>query len=462
MSERPLSQGSNHTEQGHVKHDLKKELNRLSEATALAVKLAKQKGATDCAVSASVGRGLGVDVRLGEVETVSHYLDHEFGILVYQGKRKASVSTSDLSARAITEAVEKAISIAKLTEEDPYAGLAEPEELAKTWPELDLHFPWDVSVEEATKLGQELEALAMQEDPKITNSEGANVTASESAFWYAASNGFSAGDLSSRHSLSVSVVAEENGLMQRDSDYTLARSHHDFESLKLVAKRAAKGAVDRLGARKLSTGKYPILFRSDVATGLIGSLLSGISGGNLYRKQSFLVDHLGKKLFPDFMEILEDPFVLKGLASTPYDAEGVSVHRRKLIDQGVLQGYLLGTYSAKRLGMKTTGNSGGAHNIFVKSTGESLEELLKKMDSGLLVTELFGQGVNLMNGDYSRGASGFWIEGGQVQYPVEEITIAGSLPEMYQSIVAIGKDTEMRSKIQTGSILLREMVVAGE
>jgi PmbA protein len=438
------------------------DLNRLSDATSLALKLAQQKGATDAAVSASISRGLGVDVRLGEVETVSHYLDHEFSIVVFQDKRKAAVSTTDLSPEAISEAVDKALSIAKFTEEDLYTALAQPEELAKTWPQLDLYFPWDVSVEKATELAQELEALALDEDSKINNSEGANVTASESAFWYAASNGFSAGDLSSRHSLSVSVVAEENGLMQRDSDYTVARSPTDFEDSALIAKRAARGAVERLGARKLPTGKYPILFRSDIATGFIGSLLSGISGGNLYRKQSFLVDHLGKQLFPDFMQIIEDPFIPRGLASTPYDAEGVSVHQRKLIDEGVLQGYLLGTYTARRLGMKSTGNAGGAHNILVKNTGESLEQLLKKMGTGLFITELFGQGVNLMTGDYSRGGFGFWVEGGKIQYPVEEITIAGALPQMFSSIQGIGTDTEKRSKIQVGSILLGEMMVAGE
>ncbi len=437
-------------------------LDRLRDATALALKVADQKGATDCAVSASVSRGIGVDVRLGEVETVSHYLDHDFGIMVYRGKRTASVSTSDLSPEAITEAVEKAISIAQFTEEDPYAGLPAKEDLAKTWRELQLYYPWDISIEKATELGQELEALTMAIDPRIENSEGANVTSSESAFWYAASNGFSGGDLSSRHSLSVSVVAEQQGLMQRDSDYTLARCASDFESLSLVAKRAGEGAVQRLGARKIATGKYPVILRSDIATGLIGSLLSGISGSNLYRKQTFLVDHLGKKLFPDFMEILEDPFLPKGLSSTPYDAEGVAVRPRKLIDQGVLQSYLLSTYSARRLGLKSTGNAGGAHNILVKNTGESLNQLLKQMGTGLLITELFGQGVNLMNGDYSRGGFGFWVENGEVQYPVEEFTIAGNLSDMFQSIAAIGTDTETRSKIQVGSILLGKMMVAGE
>jgi PmbA protein len=441
---------------------LKNELDRLSHATSLALKFAREKGATDCAVSASVSRGLGVDVRLGEVETVAHYLDHEFGIMVYQGKQSASVSTSDLSEKAIAEAVEKAVSIAKFTEADACAGLAEPQDLAKTWPELKLYYPWDVSIEKATELAQELEALAMESDPRINNSEGANVTASETAFWYAASNGFSAGELSSRHSLSVSVLAEENGLMQRDSDYTLARCATDFENLSLVAKRAGQGAAQRLGARKLATGKYPVILRSDIATGLIGSLLSGISGSNLYRKQSFLVDQAGKKLFPDFMEILEDPFIHKGLSSTPYDAEGVSVRPRKLVDQGVLQGYLLSTYSARRLGLKSTGNSGGAHNILVKNTGESLDQLLKQMGTGILITELFGQGVNLMNGDYSRGAFGFWVENGEIQYPVEEFTIAGNLSDMFQSIAGIGTDTETRSKIQVGSILLAEMMVAGE
>jgi PmbA protein len=443
-------------------NSLHEKLDRLSLAAHFAVDLAQKKGATECAVSASIGRGLGVDVRLGELETVSHYLDHEFGISVSIGQQSAAVSTTDLSESAIAQAVEKAIFIAKFTEADPYSGLPLPEDLAKSWPELNLHYPWNIDVEGATVLAQELESLALGEHSKIKNSEGANVTMSEHAFWYAASNGFSAGDLSSRHSLSVSVVAEQKGLMQRDSDYTLARCAEDFESIEVVAKRAAQGALSRLGAKKLTTGKYPVILRSDIATGLIGSFLSAIAGSNLYREQTFLKDHLGRAVFPDFMTIIEDPFIQKGLASTPYDDEGVAVSRRALIEAGILQGYLLSTYSARRLGLKSTGNAGGAHNILVKNTGETLDELIRNMDRGLLVTELFGQGVSIMTGDYSRGAFGFWVENGKIQYPVEEFTIASNLKNMYRSLIGIATDTEKRSKIQVGSILLDEMMVAGE
>lgn len=438
-----------------------KDLSYLKSVSTDVLSRALKKGATDAAVATSISQGLSVDVRLGEIETVEYCEDHGFGITVYVGQKKGTVSTSDFSDKALDLSIEKAISIAKYTAADEFAGLPDPAKIAKTWPDLDLYHPWNLEVEEAAEIAKNVEAEALGYDSKIKNSEGANVSSGESMRWYVNSSGFSGGFQSSRHSFSVSVVAESDGQLQRDYDYTTSRLKDNLDSTSKVARSAAKGAVDRLFGQQVKTQKVPVLFRSDVATGLIGSFLSAISGGSLYRKQSFLLDHLGKPIFPSFMQIEDRPFVSMGLASSPYDGEGVAVQDRKLIEAGNLQGYLLSTYSAKRLKMETTGNAGGPHNIYVNNTGQNLDALLKELGTGLFVTDVIGQGVKITTGDYSRGVTGFWVENGEIQFPVEEITVAGNLKEMFKGIQAIGTDAETRGGIEVGSILIDEMTVAG-
>ncbi|NCX94064.1 MAG: metalloprotease PmbA [Gammaproteobacteria bacterium] len=350
-------------------------LQKLKDVSEHVLALAKAKGASGCEIDAGFSSGLSVDVRLGDVETVEHYDDQSLGLTVYMGQQKGSASTSDLSEHALALVVEKACNIARFTEADPYAGLPDPALQAKTWPDLELYHPWDLSVEKAVDLARSCEAIALNQDHRIKNSEGSNLSSTVSFNWHADSQGFSAGYATSRHSLSCSVVAEENGQMQRDYDYTVARAASDLDSVEKIGKTVAFETVSRLGARRIKTQKARVLFRRDVATGLVRSFLSAISGGKLYRHQSFLEGALRQTLFPKFMNIVEDPFIKKGLGSSPFDAEGVMVSKRALVEAGVLQGYLLNTYSGRRLGMASTGNAGGAHNVFVSSTGESFDEL---------------------------------------------------------------------------------------
>jgi PmbA protein len=423
--------------------------------------LARTAGGTAAEVEVSEGFGQSINVRKGEVETIEFNKDKGVGVTVYLGQRRGHASTSDFSVDALSRTVDKALAIARFTAEDDCAGLADADLLARDFPSLDLHYPWDLSVEAATEMARVCESTALAVDGRITNSEGAGVSIQESQFVYANSLGFMGGYPGSRHSLSCAVIAEDDSGMQRDYWYTTAREAGDLASAESVGQRAGERAVRRLNARKLETRQCPVLFEAPIATGLIASFVSAVSGGHLYRKSSFLLDSLGKQVFPSFMQIEERPFIVKGLASAPFDSEGVATRDRDVVKDGVVEGYFLSTYSARKLGMKSTGNAGGNHNLIVPSTGESFDELLRKMGTGLLVTELLGHGLNMVTGDYSRGVAGFWVENGVIAYPVEEITVAGNLKDMFMGIQAIGTDTEVRGSRRVGSILIDNMTVAG-
>ena len=423
---------------------------------------AKQQGATACAAEASEGMGQSVTVRKGEVETIEYNRDKGIGVTVYIGQRRGNASTSDFSRSALCDTVDKALTIARYTAEDTFSGLPDTDQLATVLPELDLYHPWTQSMDEVIALAAECEAAALAVDARVSNSEGGSVNTQNSLFVYGNSLGFLAGYPTTRHGISCAVIAESEQGMQRDYWYTSARRVADLLLATEVGRRAGERTVRRLDGRKVKTCQVPVLFEAPIATGLIGSFVSAISGSSLYRKSSFLMDSLGQSIFPEWMQISERPHLLRGLASSPFDNEGVATVDREVIKDGVLQGYFLGSYSARKLGMQTTGNAGGNHNLLVSNTGEDFAGLLKKMGTGLLVTELLGHGTNMVTGDYSRGAAGYWVENGVIQYPVEEITIAGNLKQMYQDIVAIGTDTEARGSKQTGSILIAKMTVAGE
>lgn len=433
----------------------------LQQRVAAALARARQLGASQAEASASFATGLTVTVRMRCVETLEYHRDQGLGITVYFGHRKGSASTSDLSARAIEETVAKACSLARFAEEDECAGLADPDRLARDIPSLDLYHPWPLQPDEAIELATRCEVAALEVDPRITNSEGATVSAHDGCRAYGNSHGFLHGYPSSSHSLSCAVLASEGGHMERDFEYTTARDPADLDSALVVGREAGRRAVARLGSVKLDTRAAPVLFPARLARSLIGHLLGAISGGALYRKATFLPDSLGKAVLASCVTIDERPHIPKGLASAPYDEEGVATTERRLVDAGVLQGYLLGSYYARKLGMASTGNAGGVHNLVVRNTGHNFADLLAMMDRGLLLAELMGSGVNPVTGDYSRGAAGFWVEGGQIRFPVSEITIAGNLKDMYQGILAIGNDTDVRGSVRTGSILVREMTIAG-
>jgi len=422
---------------------------------------AKKQGASACEVDISESAGQNVSVRLGEVETIEYNRDKGVGITVYLGQQKGHASTSDFSMPALFETVRAALSIARYTAADEYAGLADPARFAKSFPDLDLYHPWPISVEDAIALAQGCEAAGMAVDARVDNSEGSSVYASASRYAYSNSLGFVGSGTVSRHSLSATLIAEDDSGMQRDYWYTSARAAADMDSAEAVGRRAGERAVRRLGARRVPTGEYSVLFEAPVASSLIGHWISAVSGSALYRKSSFLCDSLGQLVFADCVTIIEDPLVIRGLASGAFDAEGVATERRELIARGVQQGYFLSSYSARKLGMPTTGNAGGPHNILVTPTATQAE-LLAELGTGLFVTELMGHGVNNVTGDYSRGAAGFWVENGMIQYPVEEITIAGNLRDIYRGIVGIGDDVNRSSSRLVGSILVNKMMVAGE
>ncbi|AUH53542.1 metalloprotease PmbA [Chromobacterium sp. ATCC 53434] len=433
----------------------------LDGVAARVLELARQHGASAAEADVSEGVGQTVSVRLSEVETIEYNQDKGVSVTVYLGQRKGHANTSDFSDEALSDTVRAALDIARYTAEDDCAGLADPQLLADDLPDLDLFHPWQLPVEEAIALARRCEDAARAVDARIRNSEGASVSVQANQFVYANSNGFSGGFASSRHSLSAAVVAEADGAMQRDYWYTAARHRDDLVAVEEVGRLAGERTVRRLGSRRVKTGQYPVLFEAPVAMSLLGHLTAAVSGGSLYRKSSFLLDSLGKPVMADLVTIDEDPLLLRGLASGAFDNEGVATQSRRLVDGGVLQGYLLGSYSARKLGMQTTGNAGGAHNLVVHSTGESFAELLAQMGTGLLVTELLGQGVNTVTGDYSRGAAGFWVENGVIAYPVEEITVAGNLREMFLNIEAIGTDVLDRGGRRMGSVLIGSMMVAG-
>jgi PmbA protein len=396
------------------------------------------------------------------VETLEYQRDRGMGVTVYRGKRKGSASTADLGPRAIRETVAKAISIAGFTAEDEAAGLPETDMLATDVPDLDLNHPWPIEPDAARDLAVTCEAAALAVDKRIGNSEGATLSSHRGLRVFGNSLGFVGGYASSLHSLSCVVVAQGDGEMQRDYWYSSMRDWRELEDAESIGRQAASRALRRLNARKLSTVTAPVLFVPELGRGLIGHFLGAIRGGSQYRRSSFLLDAAGTQVFPAWMRLSERPHIRKGLGSAPFDSEGVATRDRELVEGGVLNGYVLSTYSARKLGLKTTGNAGGVHNLIVQAGTEDFDALLKRMGTGLVVTELMGQGVNGVTGDYSRGASGFWVENGAIAYPVHEITIAGNLKEMFQQIVAVGSDVDARGGIRTGSILLEKMTVAGE
>jgi PmbA protein len=422
---------------------------------------AARLGASQAEVSIAANKGFTVSAHNGDVETVEYHQDKVVEVSVLFGKRRGSASLSDLSLKAIKAAVSAACHIAKFTDEDPFAGLAEKEEFAFDYPQLPLAFPWDISVEQAIELACLCEQEAKAHDKRIMNADEVSVTTQTACQIYANSQGFIGFFPYTRHDMSCVLVAKEQDDMQRDFSYTVSCDPSQLKSISVIAKEAADRTVKRLGAKSLSTMRVPVIFLADEARGLMGHFVAAIQGGSLYRKASFLLDHLNKKIFPEFIHIQEQPHLLCGLGSVPFDGDGVATRANTFIENGVLQQYSLGVYSARKLGMKTTGNAGGVHNLIVRPGNQNLTELLKTMDTGLLITELMGNGVNLITGDYSRGAAGFWVEKGDIQYPVHEVTIASKLQDMYAHLVEVGNDVDVRGNIRTGSILIEEMMVAG-
>lgn len=445
-----------------VRQQVAQQRVELEAAVAKALEMAAEKSdAAEVAISKTTG--LSVSTRMCEVENVEFNSDGALGITVYRNQRKGSASTSDLSEKAIQQTVLAALDIAQYTSEDPYAGPAPKELMVKEIPDLDLFHPDTPDPDVAAQIAIAAERQALSYSDKIKQSDGASYDSHYGLKVYGNSHGLLASYASSRHSTSCCVIGQgRNGEMERDYSYTVARHKDDLWTPEVVGQKAAEKTVSRLDAQKLKTGKYPVMFAADVATGLLGHLVMAISGGNLYRKSSFLLDHLGKQILPEWFSVSERPHVLRGLASTPFDSEGVFTQDLEIITDGVLATYLLTSYAARKMNMVPTGHAGGIHNWFVKSTGQNFEQMLKELGTGLLVTEVMGQGVNVVTGDYSRGAAGFWVENGEIQYPVSEITIASNLKEMFNQIVAVGNDVETRSQIQTGSILLESMKVAGE
>jgi PmbA protein len=435
------------------------DLPRIVEA---ALDQARRGGASQAEAGVSTDTGLSVTVRFGEVETLEYQRDRGMGITVYVDGHKGSASTADLSRQAVAETVEKALSIARFTAEDSFAGLADAELMAREIPDLDLCHPWSLDAEAAIEIARRVEAEALALDPRIRNSEGGSVSTHSALRVYGNTHGFLGGYPSTTHSLSCVVMGQEGDEMQRDYWYTTAREAVALEQAEAVGRRAASRAVARLGARKLSTRRAPVLFAADQARGLIGHFISAIRGGAQYRKSSFLCGAVGQQLFPSWLSMTERPHLKRALGSAPFDNEGVATRDRELVRAGVLTGYVLDSYSARKLGMVTTGNSGGVHNLEVAGGTEDFQALLGRMGTGLLVTELMGQGINAVTGDYSRGAAGFWIEDGAISFPVHEVTVAGNLREMYSRLVALGSDIDLRGGIRTGSILLEEMTIAGD
>jgi PmbA protein len=435
---------------------------RLQSLAQLVLDEAKKLGATACETDVSEGFGQSVTVRRQEVETIEYNRDKGIGVTVYLGQRRGHASTTDFSDDAVKSTVAAALSIARFTAEDDCAGLPDAALLARNVPDPKLCFPWPLPIEEAIDVARRCERAALDVSPLITNTEGGSVSAHQSHFISANSLGFMGGYASSRHYISCSAIAGEGDDMQRDDWYSGQRDPLDLAAPEAIGDYAARRALARLGARKLKTRKVPVLLEAPLASGLIGSFVHAASGGALYRKSSFLLDALGKRIFPEFVRISERALLPKGLASSPFDDDGVATRDREVVEDGVLQGYFLSTYSARKLGMASTGNAGGSHNLLIESGRHDFAGLLKEMDTGLLVTEVLGHGINYINGDYSRGAAGFWVEKGEIAYPVHEITIAGNLKDMFQGIVAIGSDTLVRGSKQCGSILIDRMTVAGQ
>ena len=438
------------------------ELDRLVDLAGDILARCQRHGASQAEVSIHTSRGLSTTVRLGEVETIERQNDRGVGITVYFGQRRGSASTADLAPASIETSIVQACAIARHTEPDPYAGLADPERLAKHWPDLDLWHPWDISADEAVELARRCEAVGLATDTRISNSDGASVNLGESLGVYANSHGFVGPERATHQSLSCVLVASDaDGGMRRDYWFDSARAASDLADVEAIGRRAGERTLARLGARSLSTRMCPVLFVPETARGLIGHFLSAISGGAQYRRASFLLDHVGKPVFPSGFGLVERPHLRRGFGSSGFDAEGVATHDNDLVRDGIVQRYLLDSYSARKLGLVTTANAGGVHNLLVEGEMVSHRELLARMDTGLMVTELMGQGVSTVTGDYSRGAAGFWVERGEIVHPVEEITIAGNLRDIYAGIVGVGDDIDRRAGILTGSLLVERMTIAG-
>jgi PmbA protein len=435
----------------------------LSDIVAFALAEAAKAGATQAEADVSLAQGLNVTVRMGEVETIEYQRDRGLGITVYFNGAKGSASSADLRPDSIREMVAKACSIARYTARDPFAGLAEATDMAREVPELALYHPWELTPEAAIEIARTSEAAGLAVDKRLTNSEGASVSTHRGVRVYGNSHGFLAGYPSTSHSVSCVLLAQSGDDMQRDYWYTAARDSSSLEDVTKVGRRAAERAIARLGARQISTRKAPVVFAPEIARGFFGHLVSAVSGSSQYRKTTYLLDAAGQAVLPRFISLHERPHLLSAMASSPFDGEGVATRDRELVREGVLQGYVLGSYSARKLGLKTTGNAGGIHNLLVESNAglESREQLLRRMGTGFYVTELMGQGINGVTGDYSRGATGFWVENGEFAYPVHEVTIAGNLKTMYQGVVALGSDIETQGSIRCGSVLLDEMTIAG-
>ena len=423
---------------------------------------ARAKGATAAELEIDKGTGLSVEVRMGQVDKLQYHRDQGINLTVYFGHRKGFASTADFSPQALEDTLEAACRIARYTSEDDFNGLAEPEQMASAFPKLDLYHPWELDAPLAIEMALQAEAVAREHDKRITNSEGAGVDSYAGLSLYANSHHFMGISHATRHSLSCAVVAQDGDSMQRDYWYSVSRVPGHLESADTVGAEAAQRAVRRLHARSLSTREAPVLFVPQLARGLIGNLAGAISGGSQYRKASFLLDSIGQQVFPDFVQLREDPLIPQALASRSYDAEGVATQQRDIVKDGIIQGYFLGSYSARKLGMTSTGNASGTSNLLLADTGVTFIDLLQQMGTGLMVTELIGSGVNGITGDYSRGAVGYWVENGMIVHPVEEVTIAGNLKDMFKGIVAIGDDVDERGSIRTGSILIDKMTIAGQ
>ncbi len=439
------------------------DVDQLKKIIDLVLHQAQLNGASQAEAGANVESGLSVTVRLGEVDVIEHNRDKGVGLTVYFGKRKGSASTTDYSEQAIINSVRAACDIARYTSEDDFSGLADKSLMASAIPDLDLYHPWDVTTESAIDIARDCENIARNFDNRISNSEGASINSHTGLRIYGNSHGFLGHYPSSRHSINCALIAEENNVMQRDYWYSVARNHRDLESVKSIAEKVAERTLARLNSRKIKTIQTPVIYSAEVASGIIGHFLRGINGSLMYRDATFLLNSINTKIFPEFLSITESPHLVKGLGSAAFDSEGVATQSREWVTNGVVQNYILSSYSARKLGMQTTANAGGVRNIRIKNTLDDIDlpNLLKTMGTGLYITELMGQGINMVNGDYSRGAAGFWVENGEIQYPVEEITVAGNLSDMFSQIVNIANDVDIRGNTQCGSILIEQMQIAG-
>ncbi len=439
-----------------------KNKNALQDLIIQILDTARSQGAMQAEADIGTGAGLSVTVRMGEVEKIEHERDKGLSVTVYMDKCKGNASTSDFSDHAISKTVDAACNIARNTSRDECAGLADTDLMAKDVLDLDLHHPWDITPDQAIEIAIECETHARNFDQRINNSDGAVVSTYSGSHIYGNTHGFINGWDWSSHTVDCTMIAENAGNMQRDGWYSKTRDHDDLQNVKAIGTEAAQRTIQRLGAKKLSTRKVPVIFEAPVASGLFSAFITAISGGSLYRRASFLLDKLGEQIFAEHIHIHEQPHLKKALGSAPFDNDGLATKPRDIIKDGVLQGYVLSSYSARKLGLQTTGNAGGVHNLVIEPGDQNLDDLINKMNTGLLITDIIGFGVNQITGDYSRGASGFWVEHGKIQYPVEEITIAGNLVEMYKQIVAIGNDVDHRGNVLTGSVLIENMTVAGE